>query len=150
MIEKLDNKNLEVAKAMYIIFQESYNIEAKLLKTNNFPPLQRPLEEYINCENTFFGYTKNGTLAGVVEIIQKPNYTHIRSLVVSPSFFRQGIASKLMQFLLKTYHSKLCIVETGLDNEPASNLYRNFGFTEVKQWDTSHGVRKIKFELKNC
>jgi predicted GNAT family N-acyltransferase len=42
----------------------------------------------------------------------------------------------------------LFVVETGLANEPASKLYRKFGFTEVKIWDTDHGIRKIKFELK--
>lgn len=149
MVTKLTNNNLKVAKAIYNIFQDAYKIEAKLLHAIDFPPLQRPLEDYLKCENDFFGYTQNGTLVGVVEIIQKPDYIHIRSLVVSPSFFRQGIATTLMQFVLQTFRPKLYIVETGLDNGPASNLYRNFGFTEVKQWDTNHGIKKIKFELKN-
>jgi hypothetical protein len=31
-------------------------------------------------------------------------------------------------------------------NMPATKLYKKFNFIEVAQWDTDHGVRKIKFE----
>jgi hypothetical protein len=27
-------------------------------------------------------------------------------------------------------------------------LYKKFDFKEVKQWNTDHGIRKIKFELR--
>ena len=78
------------------------------------------------------------------------SFTHIQSLVVSPKFFRQGVAQKLMEFVLESCDSKLFTVETGLENRPATELYRKFGFVEVKQWDTGHGVRKIKFEKKTA
>jgi ribosomal protein S18 acetylase RimI-like enzyme len=148
MIEKLQNSELEIAKKIRSIFQKSYKIEAKLLNAIDFPPLKRPLEDYLKSDTEFYGYSKNGELAGVIEIIHYDSYKHIRSLVVNPLFFRQGIAKKLMEFTLKTFDTNLFVVETGLKNEPASKLYRKFGFIEVKQWDTNHGVRKIKFELK--
>ena len=148
MIEKLQNSELKIAKKMQSIFQDSYKIEAKLLSATDFPPLKRPLEDYLKSDTEFFGYEKNGELAGIIEIIHNKNSTHIRSLVVNPLFFRQGIARQLMEFTLNTFDSDLFIVETGLENVPASKLYRKFGFIEVKQWDTNHGVRKIKFELK--
>ena len=53
-----------------------------------------------------------------------------------------------MKFVLDTFDSKLFVVETGLNNGPATKLYEKFGFIEVKQWDTNHGVRKIKFEKR--
>lgn len=68
--------------------------------------------------------------------------------MVDPRFFRQGIANKLMEFTLNTFNSNLFVVETGLENEPASKLYKKFGFVEVKQWDTDHGIKKVKFEKK--
>ena len=126
----------------------SYEVEAKLLKAINFPPLKRPLEDYVLSNTAFFGYLKNEELVGVIEIDHTNNYTLIRSLVVDPLFFRQGVARKLMEFTLNTFDSNLFIVETGVDNKPASKLYTEFGFTEVKQWDTDHGVRKIKFEKR--
>tara|TARA_B100000787_G_scaffold144268_1_gene114044 strand:- start:1501 stop:1959 length:459 start_codon:yes stop_codon:yes gene_type:complete len=147
MIKKLQHTNLEIAKEIRAVFQVSYAVEAQLLNAVNFPPLQRPLESYVESNTTFFGYYKNQELAGVIEISHQKKATHINSLVVDPTFFRQGIARQLMEFILSTFNSEVFTVETGLKNEPASALYRNFNFNEVNQWDTDHGVRKIRFEM---
>lgn len=147
MIQKLENNNREVSKKIRFVFQASYSVEAKLLNAVDFPPLKRPLKSYIRSDNDFFGYFKNEQLAGVIEIRHYNSYTHIQSLVVDPKFFRQGIAKKLMQFVLKSYNTKPIIVETGVENGPATKLYKKFNFIEVKQWDTDHGVRKIRLQL---
>jgi ribosomal protein S18 acetylase RimI-like enzyme len=148
MIEKLLNSDLITTKKIHSVFQSSYKIEAKLLNATDFPPLKRPLEDYLKSDNAFFGFLKNEVLAGVIEIIHTNSYTHIRSLVVDPLFFRQGIARKLMEHTLNNYNSNLFVVETGVENGPASKLYKKLGFIEVKQWDTDYGIRKVKFELK--
>jgi ribosomal protein S18 acetylase RimI-like enzyme len=150
MIERLQNNDVEVSKEMRSVFQSSYKIEAKLLNATDFPPLKRSLKNYIDSTTLFFGYLKDTKLAGVIEIDHNNNFTHINSLVVAPCFFRQGIAHALMEFLFNTFNSNLFVVETGLENEPAIALYKKFNFKEVKQWDTDHGVRKVKFEcVKN-
>jgi len=148
MIEKLQNNEIEISKRIRSVFQASYKVEAKLLNATDFPPLKRPLENYMKSNTFFFGYLKNEDIAGVIEIDHNNDHTLIRSLVVDPTFFRQGIAKKLMKFVLNTFDSKLFVVETGLENGPATKLYETFGFVEVKQWDTNHGVRKIKFERR--
>ena len=148
MIEKLKNSNLETAKKMRLIFQASYKVEAKLLNATNFPPLKRPLENYTESNTEFYGYSTNKVLAAVVEIDTNNDYLLIRSLVVHPNFFRQGIAGKLLTFIFETFKSNLFVVETGLENGPATKLYEKFGFVEVHQWDTNHGIRKIKFEKR--
>ena len=146
MIEKLKNSDLEIAKKMQLIFQASYKVEAILLNATNFPPLKRTLENYTESNTEFYGYSINEVLAAVVEIDTNNNYILIRSLVVHPDFFRQGIAGKLIKFVFETFKSNLFVVETGLENGPATELYEKFGFVEVHQWDTNHGIRKIKFE----
>lgn len=146
MIERLQNSDIEISKKIRSVFRLSYQIEAKLLNANDFPPLKRPLESYVNSSTEFFGYIKDGELAGVIEIENNNSFTDINSLVVSPSFFRQGIAKELLKFVFETFDSNLFVVETGLENEPATELYKKFDFKEVKQWDTDHGVRKVKFE----
>ncbi len=148
MIERLENNDLEISKKIRSVFQVSYKVEAKLLNATNFPPLKRSLENYVKSNTEFFGYLKNEELAGVIEVDHIDNYTHISSLVVDPNFFRQGIARKLMEFVLNTFDTNLFVVETGLENGPATELYKNFDFKEVKQWNTDHGIRKIKFERK--
>ena len=148
MIEKLKNSDLEIAKKMRLIFQASYKVEAILLNATNFPPLKRTLENYTESNTEFYGYSINKVLAAVVEIDINNNYILIRSLVVHPDFFRQGIAGKLIKFVFETFKSNLFVVETGLENGPATELYEKFGFVEVHQWDTNHGIRKIKFEKR--
>ena len=147
MIKKLDHTNLAIATKMRIVFQESYAIEAKLLNAVNFPPLQRPVENYIKSTTTFFGYHIKDKIVGIIEVSSNEKTTHINSLVVSPHFFRQGIGRQLMQHILQHFSSKVFTVETGLENIPASKLYTSLGFKEVRQWDTDHGVRKIRFKL---
>ena len=147
MIKKLDHTNQAIATKMHIVFQESYAIEAKLLNAINFPPLQRPLESYIKSTTTFFGYHIKDEIVAIIEVSSKEQTTHIDSLVVSPHFFRQGIGRELMDYILQNFSSKVFTVETGLKNIPASKLYTSFHFKEVKQWDTDHGVRKIRFKL---
>ena len=148
MIERLQNKEVTIAQQLRSVFQLSYAVEAKLIHAIDFPPLKRPLEEYMTSSNDFFGYVKGSILVGVIEIIHTDNFTHIQSLVVDPSFFRQGIARKLMEFVLDKFDSTLFVVETGLENGPAVDLYHKFDFKEVNQWDTDHGVRKIKLERR--
>ena len=148
MIQKLQNKDIEIAEKIRAVFQLSYKIEAELLNAVDFPPLKRTIENFVISETAFFGYLKENELAAVIEITTNNEFTHINSLVVDPRFFRQGIARKMMEFVFETFDSKLFIVETGLENGPATQLYKKFGFQEVKQWDTDHGVRKIKFERR--
>ena len=148
MIERLQNNDVEISKKIQSVFQLSYKIEAKILNATDFPPLKRPLESYVNSNTVFFGNLKGRELAGVIEIDHNNNFTHINSLVVDPSFFRQGVARELMEFVFKTFDSKLFVVETGLENIPATKLYKKFDFKEVKQWNTDHGIRKIKFERR--
>ena len=148
MIKKLKHTNTKVATEIRSVFQVSYAVEAELLKAVDFPPLKRPLESFINSDTQFFGYLKEEELVGVVEINHTADFTHIQSLVVAPKFFRQGIAKQLMKFVFDTFDSNLFIVETGVDNGPATTLYLKSGFKEVKQWDTDHGIRKVKFERR--
>ncbi|OAB79665.1 GNAT family N-acetyltransferase [Cochleicola gelatinilyticus] len=148
MIKKLQHTDLEMAKQIRAVFQVSYAVEAELLKAVDFPPLQRELESFISSSNDFFGYFENDTLAAVVEIAHRDTFLHIQSLVVAPKFFRRGIAGVVMEFVLKSFDTNLFMVETGVANLPAIQLYKKYGFTEVKQWDTDFGIRKVRFELR--
>ncbi|WP_020570033.1 GNAT family N-acetyltransferase [Neolewinella persica] len=150
MIRKLKNNEVETAHQIRSVFQRSYAVEAALLKATEFPPLKRPLEAFLECSNPFFGYIEGDELTGVVEVERNKDCTGIRSLVVCPKHFRRGIGSKLVQFVFDEFDAEIFVVETGVDNGPAIELYGKLGFREVKQWETGIGIRKVKFERRVC
>lgn len=150
MIQKLKSKDQNIAETIRSVFQASYAIEAKLLNATDFPPLKRTLKEFLDSKNAFYGFYKEKILAGVVEVKAEKSNTHIQSLVVDPNFFRIGIGSALVQFVLDNYNTKTFTVETGLANEPAKDLYYRFHFKKVREYDTTNGIRKIAFLLRRA
>jgi len=148
MIIKINNKETKTAEEIRAIFQVSYAVEAKILKAVDFPPLKRTVSQFVNSNSEFYAFYIINNIAGIIEIDSHDDLTHIQSLVVDPKYFRKGIGRKLVQFTLDTYKSKLFTVETGTDNEPAIKLYENLGFQELKQWNTNHGIRKVRFEKR--
>ncbi len=145
MISKINNKENKIAEEIRAIFQVSYTVEAEMLKAVDFPPLQKTVSQFLKSDSEFYAYYLIENIAGVIEIENNEDLTHIQSLVVYPKYFRNGIGRKLVQFILDTYKSKIFTIETGIDNHPAIKLYKSFGFQEQKQWDTNHGVRKVRF-----
>mgnify|MGYP006201462607 CR=1 FL=1 len=146
MIVKIDNKRNEISQEILKIFQASYTIEAEMLKVIDFPPLKRTMTQFLDVNSDFYAYYLNQNLAGLIEINSNKCSTHIQSLVVYPKYFRQGIGRQLVKFVLETNESVSFTVETGVNNHPAIKLYISLGFKEVSQWDTNHGVRKVKFK----
>lgn len=147
MIKHLHHKVKDEAERIRHVFQVSYAVEAKLLGAeNNFPPLKRPLEDFICSESSFYGFYENELLVAVVEVKVDRKKVHIQSLVVDPAFFRKGIASKLLNFLADTFETYSFTVETGAANGPAIALYARHGFKQVKQWMTEIGIEKVAFE----
>lgn len=148
MIFSLNNKSVSVAEKLFSIWQESYSIEAKLLKVNDFPPLNRTKQDFLDSSTCFYGFIKDDVYNAVIELRDNECALHIQSLVVQPSQFRKGIASKMIAFVLRENMNRNFTVETGCDNLPAINLYLNFGFVETKRYETDHGIRKICLLLK--
>jgi len=142
-IIRMQQHKSTVAADIVQIMQEAYRVEAQLLGVDDFPPLKRTVEDVQNSASSFYGYQKNATLAAVVEVTCNAGCLDIHSLIVSPSFFRQGLASDLLDFVLDCYDWMSARVETGRDNQPAIKLYQKKGFIIVKQWLTSTGIMKI-------
>ena len=147
MIKKINHSLLDNSKAIYDIFQSSYAVEAKLLKSDNFPPLNRSVLDLQNSKTSFFGYFTDQQYLAVMELEIYSNHIHVRSLTVDPSYFRQGIGYRLLQFVIDEFHPGLVTVETGHANHPAVNFYLNFGFKKDKVFMTDVGIEKISFNL---
>ena len=136
MIKKLNNKDEETALQIHSLFQLSYKIEAELLQVSDFPPLKRTLIDFRKSQTEFYGLEKTGKFKAIVEVASNKRNTNIDSLIVDPKYFRQGLASQLVMFVLKRFTSETFTVQTAAKNEPAVKLYRKLGFKEQEQFDS--------------
>lgn len=154
MIQKLNNVEPEVSQQIYQVFQSSYKIEAELIGVENFPPLSRTVEHIQQSTTQFYGFIVEDRLAGVIEITLRKGAVEsiskttleIDSLTVSPLFFKQGIASLLIEFVLQNKAFKYAIVETAVLNQPAIRLYEKHGFRIFKQFTPPHGIEKVALQ----
>ena len=147
MIIKIDNSNEDVANNIFTVFQRSYKVEAQLIGTLEFPPLFRSAKDIENSTTHFYGFLENECLAAVIEIEIVDKQLKIDSLTVDPAYFRQGIANKLINYVLTEINFTAAIVETAVVNTPAINLYQKHGFVEFKRWTPSHGIEKLAMSI---
>jgi len=147
MIKEIDNANERVANQIFTVFQNSYKVEAQLIGALDFPPLLRSAKDIENSKTQFYGFIENKCLAGVIEVSLKGKYLDIDSLTVDPSYFRKGIANKLISYVLGAFDFSEAIVETAVVNLPAINLYKKHGFVEFKRWTPSHGIEKLALSV---
>jgi len=60
--------------------------------------------------------------------------TQVMNIGVDPNYHRQGIGKTLLQALIaqsEALHAHEMFLEVAVDNQPAINLYREFGFTPL-------------------
>jgi ribosomal protein S18 acetylase RimI-like enzyme len=143
MLTKLNHSNEEVANQIYTIFQSSYKVEAQLIGILDFPPLLRGTEDIKNSNTNFYGYFENNSLAGIIEIALDNKHLEIHSLTVEPGYFRNGIADKLVNYIIGNFDYTEAIVETAVVNIPAVNLYKKHGFIEFRRWIAERGIEKL-------
>ncbi len=146
MITKLNVDNELVAKDLIKLWNLSYPIEKELIGADYFPPLHRTMDEFLTSNTEFWIYKIGDEHAGCMEIRQTLHYTHIQSMLVHPSHFRNGIASALLDHAFETYASDKFIVETGRDNVPAVQLYLKKGFIKIRDYETKENIIKSRFE----
>ncbi len=149
MITKVNHYQEQVAKHIHDVFQRSYQIEATLIGTTNFPPLRRSVSKIQSSNTEFYAYMAAGVMAAVIEIEEnkQAHCLDIHSLTVDPHFFRQGIASKLLAHVIKTTALTTVTVETAVVNAPAITLYEKHGFEIYQQWTPDHGIEKVAMSL---
>ena len=148
MIKKLNNSNAQTAKQICTTFQRSYKVEAQLIGVVDFPPLLRSAKDIEHSDTSFYGFIVNTCLAAVIEVTIKDMRLEIDSLTVDPDYFKQGIASKLISYVLEIGNFPEAMVETAVANTPAINLYSKHGFIEFKRWTPSHGIQKLAMKRK--
>jgi hypothetical protein len=91
MIIKINNKKNKIAEEIRAIFQASYAVEAKMLKANDFPPLKRTVSQFMKSDSEFYPFYLIENIAGVIEIDNNEDLTHIQSLVFIQNILETGL-----------------------------------------------------------
>lgn len=147
MIRKLDLSNEKTANDVYKLQTASYSIEAELIGFSDIPPLKDTAESLKHCNEIFYGYYIDDTLAGIISYKFIENIIDICRVAVHPSFFRMGIAGKLIDFAEDLETSAAgATVSTGKDNLPAVNLYLKKGFKRIRDIKVPEGIYITDFE----
>ncbi|PKR83755.1 GNAT family N-acetyltransferase [Heyndrickxia camelliae] len=147
MIALLKIDNQKIAEEILHVQLPAYGVEANLMNFHDIPPLHDTVDSILGSEETFYGYWKEGKLAGVISVEENKQHLQICRLVVHPAYFRQGIGKQLVQFIFETYkHIHRFVVSTGEQNVPAIKLYGTFGFKEFNKIEISANIFIICLE----
>ncbi|SFC76948.1 Ribosomal protein S18 acetylase RimI [Bacillus sp. 491mf] len=141
MIRKLSPSSIEEATKILEVQIPAYKIEAQYLENNSIPRLYDTITDIQNCNEVFYGYFIDDTLAGFISFLNEDDVVDIHRLVVSPTYFHRGIATALLQHLFQLHEETTnYIVQTGKKNAPAISLYKKYNFIETKEIPLPDGL----------
>lgn len=142
MIILLNHRNETTANDIIGVQLPAYRVEAALIEFDGIPALQDTTESLMTSNETFVGCLeeKTGRLAGVISYEIGDEEVDICRLVVHPDYFRRGIATRLLQYVLQhAAVGRVTVVSTGSRNEPAIALYKRHGFNKVGSVEVAPG-----------
>lgn len=141
-IRLLDLSDLDAAEELWALQHAAYRQEAALIGAAKLPPLQETVASLRNSGEAFYGYyADGGDLAGAVSVLETEGRMTIRRLMVNPAYFRQGIASALLEHLTDgAYPGRAWEVNAEVRNVPAIRLYERSGFERTEVWHPSPGL----------
>lgn len=146
MIKELEINNPKVAEEIVALQKASYRIEADIIGFDLIPPLLETVEDIYESKEVYIGYYEDSVLAGIISYIVENDVLDIYKVAVHPSFFKRGIATKLLQYVEQVQGIDRITVSTGLKNTPAVNLYTQMGYKELQRCEVEKGVHIVSFE----
>lgn len=129
MILLVDIHQPEIAQQIYTLQQAAYRIEGELIGYAALPPLLESLETLQQSGEQFLAFQEAGQLAGVLAYTRNDSVLEICRMMVSPAYFRRGIAAKLLQ-ALEAIEAEVnqIVVSTAAQNLPALALYQKYNY----------------------
>lgn len=147
MIIELDIRDIQIARDVKELQMASYKIEAEIMDFYDIPPLKDTIDDLQGCNEIFYGYNISGSLAGMISYKIIESTLDIHRVAIHPSFFRMGIASKLINFVEELESNiERIVVCTGKENLPAVSLYLKNGYKKKKDIEIETGIYITKFE----
>jgi ribosomal protein S18 acetylase RimI-like enzyme len=146
---KIDNRLRDNATTIHRVLHDAYVREAALIETEEFPPLQRTVNDVMGSDNQFFAYRSDGKVCAVIELEPLTDrgleQTLIASLGVSPHALRQGMGRALVEHALLIANGPV-VVSTAERNKPAICLYYSMGFSIQRQCSAPDGTPLVDLE----
>lgn len=144
MIGLIDIQDEALAQQVLAVQRPSYQIESRLIKYPNLPPLFETIADLQKSGESFVGYWLAGQLAGVLSYEATDEGIHIDRLVVHPDYFRRGIGRAMLRWVETAVPSALHItVSTAVKNQPAVQLYQSEGYTIVQYTTLPDGLELV-------
>src|SRR5687767_2921196 len=129
------------AAQIHKVAQAAYTFEAGLIKCAEFPPLLESVPDLQASSDTFLVLVKDDAIVGALSYAREQESVVITRLVVSPAYFRQGIATALLMELERRVSADVTItVSTGAWNIPGVLLYRKCGYTTSHTTPIAEGI----------
>lgn len=118
------------AQRMYFIINEAAKAYDGVIPADRYHQPYMPMEELERETKriNFFGWEVNGELVGVVGIEPIKDVTLIRHAYVLPQWQKQGIGSKLLNYVRSLVTTSRLLVGTWADAHWAIAFYRKHGF----------------------
>ncbi|WP_404451001.1 GNAT family N-acetyltransferase [Virgibacillus necropolis] len=141
MIVKLNNRDKSEVQNILNVQLLAYQVEANLIEFDGIPQLNDTVDSIMGSNETFIGYKYERELAGFISYEALEDELDICRLVVHPNYFRKGIASKLLNYVMsENSEVNRFTVSTGSKNIPAISLYERFGFTPYQKVEVATGI----------
>jgi len=151
LISKIDNRSRPGANIIHGVLHDAYIKEAALIEVDDFPPLQRTVDEVMASDNQFYAYRHNETVCGIIELEplldRAVDGTLIASLGVLPHAFRNGIGRALVKHALHASSGKV-VVSTSDRNKPAIRLYESQGFSVLRRYTATDGTTLVELKYQ--
>lgn len=146
MIKELYLNDIKTVKDILELQLLAYKVEADIIGFYEIPPLKDTINTLKNCGEIFYGYFIGDVIAGIISYKTENSILDIHRVAVHPSFFRMGIAKKLLFFIEEHNNgvSKI-IVSTGKDNKPAVELYLKMGYKRIKDIEIENNFYLTSF-----
>ena len=131
MISLVDIHQPEIGRQIYALQQAAYRIESELIGYPALPPLLESLETLQQSGEQFLVFQEAGQLAGVLAYTRSGSALEICRMMVSPAYFRRGIAAKLLE-ALEAIEAEVTqiVVSTAAQNLPALALYQKYNYRQ--------------------
>lgn len=135
-----------IAAQIHAVAQAAYTLEAEWIGCTDFPPLRHSLHELQRSSDSFLVFQESGNIIGALSFDSSSDPIVITRLVVSPTRWREGIATALLLALeRKLPQTAGLAVSTAKANKAAVGFYERHGFTAVTRSRSVEGIPLLHF-----